>query len=97
MLNTVFALAHPFHVLIVDDGSPDGTAQIVKDLQEAYRDRLHLLERAGKLGLGTAYIAGVKWGLEQGYAFICEMDADFSHNPQDLQRLYEACAVTVVE
>jgi len=93
MLNTVFALTHPFHVLIVDDGSPDGTAQLVKNLQEIYSDRLHLLERAGKLGLGTAYIAGFKWGLEQGYAYIFEMDADFSHNPQDLPRLYEACAV----
>ncbi|WP_353482241.1 polyprenol monophosphomannose synthase [Haliscomenobacter sp.] len=92
MLNTVFSLAHPFHVLIVDDGSPDGTAQIVKNLQLVYPGRLHLLERAGKLGLGTAYIAGFNWGLANNYDYIFEMDADFSHNPKDLIRLYEACA-----
>jgi dolichol-phosphate mannosyltransferase len=92
MLNTVFLLAHPFHVLIVDDGSPDGTAQIVKNLQSVFPGRLHLLERSGKLGLGTAYIAGFKWGLANNYNYIFEMDADFSHNPQDLIRLYEACA-----
>ncbi len=92
MLNTVFSLPRTFHVLIVDDGSPDGTGQIVKNLQQVYPDQLHLLERSGKLGLGTAYIAGFKWGLTHGYEYIFEMDADFSHNPQDLPRLYEACA-----
>lgn len=93
MLNTVFALPHPFHVLIVDDGSPDGTAQIVKTMQEQYPEQLHILERSGKQGLGTAYIAGFKWALANGYDYIFEMDADFSHNPQDLTRLYEACAL----
>lgn len=93
MLNTVFALPHTFHVLIVDDGSPDGTAQIVKAMQAQYAEQLHILERSGKQGLGTAYIAGFKWGLANGYDYIFEMDADFSHNPQDLPRLYEACAL----
>jgi len=93
MLNTVFALPHPFHVLIVDDGSPDGTAQIVKTMQTQYPKQLHILERSGKQGLGTAYIAGFKWALANGYDYIFEMDADFSHNPQDLPRLYEACAL----
>lgn len=93
MLNTVFALPHPFHVLIVDDGSPDGTAQIVKTIQVQYPEQLHILERSGKQGLGTAYIAGFKWALANGYDYIFEMDADFSHNPQDLPRLYEACAL----
>lgn len=92
MLNTVFSLPRAFHVLIVDDGSPDGTGQIVKNLQQVYPGQLHLLERSGKLGLGTAYIAGFKWGLEKGYDYIFEMDADFSHNPQALPLLYEACA-----
>ena len=81
----------PFHVLIVDDGSPDGTGNAVKKLQESYPDSLHLLERAGKLGLGTAYISGFKFGLKHNYDLICEMDADFSHNPKDLPRLVEAC------
>jgi dolichol-phosphate mannosyltransferase len=81
-----------FHVLIVDDGSPDGTAQIVKTLQAStWAGRLHLLERAGKLGLGTAYIAGFKWGIEQRYDYIFEMDADFSHDPTDLPRLLAEC------
>lgn len=80
-----------FHVLIVDDGSPDGTADIVKALQEEYSGRLFLEERKGKLGLGTAYIHGFRWGLARGYAFVFEMDADFSHNPNDLIRLHQAC------
>ncbi len=81
-----------FHVLIVDDGSPDGTADIVKHLQEnTFQGRLHLIQRTGKLGLGTAYIAGFKWALERGYDFVFEMDADFSHNPLDLPRLLHAC------
>lgn len=87
----VLSLAGGFHILIVDDGSPDGTAQIVKKLQQSYPEHLHLLERSGKLGLGTAYIAGFKWGLNKGYEYIFEMDADFSHNPDDLIRLYQAC------
>lgn len=91
MLRTVFALPKEFHVLIVDDGSPDGTAQIVKNLQTEFRDKLHILERKGKLGLGTAYIAGFKWALERHYGYIFEMDCDFSHNPKDLVRLYEGC------
>jgi dolichol-phosphate mannosyltransferase len=78
--------------LIIDDGSPDGTAAIVKNLQKEFQDRLFLIEREGKLGLGTAYIRGFKWALEPGYAFIFEMDADFSHSPKDLPRLYAACA-----
>ena len=78
-------------MLVIDDGSPDGTASIVKELMLVYPDRLFLQERKGKLGLGTAYIAGFKWSIEHGYAFIFEMDADFSHNPKDLERLYAAC------
>jgi dolichol-phosphate mannosyltransferase len=92
IIDAVFALETPFHILIVDDGSPDGTAQLVKNHQVYYPDALHIVERKGKLGLGTAYIAGFKWGLENGYDYICEMDADFSHNPNDLPRLVEACA-----
>ncbi len=87
----VFALPDRFHVLIVDDGSPDGTADIVRSLQPEFTDRLHLLERHGKLGLGTAYIAGFRWGLEREYAFFFEMDADFSHDPHDLPRLLAKC------
>lgn len=90
MLDTVMALEPAFHVLIVDDGSPDGTADVVKENQKS-QDRLHILERSGKLGLGTAYIAGFKWALEKGYDLIYEMDCDFSHNPKDLIRLREAC------
>ena len=75
----------------MDDGSPDGTAAIVKESQAGAKDRLHLIERSGKLGLGTAYITGFKWALAQDYAYVFEMDADFSHNPDDLIRLYEAC------
>ena len=87
----VFALPVPFHILVIDDGSPDGTAAIVKNLmQSEFADRLFLVERQGKLGLGTAYICGFRWGLEHGYDYIFEMDADFSHNPQDLLKLYQA-------
>ena len=92
IIRKVFSLTGGFHILIVDDGSPDGTADIVKRLQKEFSDRLFLLERKGKLGLGTAYIAGFKWALEKGYEFIFEMDADFSHDPEDLVRLHEACA-----
>jgi len=88
----VMSLPNNFNVLIVDDGSPDGTAQIVKNLQSKYTNRLHIEERKGKLGLGTAYIHGFKYALRKGYDYIFEMDADFSHNPNDLSRLYDACA-----
>lgn len=91
MVRTVMALAGDFHLLIVDDGSPDGTAGIVKNLQQTFPGRLHLAERTGKLGLGTAYIFGFKWALARQYAYIMEMDADFSHDPNDLQRLVAAC------
>ena len=90
VLGRVFALDPPFDVLVVDDGSPDGTAGIVKDLQAHWPGRLHLLERQGKQGLGTAYIAGFKWALQREYAFIFEMDADLSHDPDDLLRLVAA-------
>ena len=84
---------HRFDILIIDDGSPDGTANIVKGLIAAeFADRLHIVERSGKLGLGTAYIAGFRWALDHGYDYVFEMDADFSHNPNDLPRLYKACA-----
>ncbi|MEN9497579.1 MAG: hypothetical protein RL750_478 [Bacteroidota bacterium] len=92
LLHKVFSLEKDFHVLIVDDGSPDGTAELVKELQSSFSDRLHLLQRSGKLGLGTAYLAGFKWGLDKGYEYLFEMDADFSHNPDDLLRLLDACA-----
>lgn len=91
MIHKVFSLPSNFHLLVVDDGSPDGTAAIVKNLQATYPGQLHIEERAGKMGLGTAYIHGFKWCLAQGYEYICEMDADFSHNPDDLERLLEAC------
>ncbi|MBS1759925.1 MAG: polyprenol monophosphomannose synthase [Bacteroidetes bacterium] len=91
ILHAVFALNEGFHVLVIDDGSPDGTAQIVKDLQTKFPEQLFLEERKGKAGLGTAYIHGFKWALSKGYHFIFEMDADFSHNPEDLPRLYDAC------
>lgn len=87
----VFALEGCYHILVIDDGSPDGTAAKVKEMQSEFPDRLFLIEREGKLGLGTAYITGFKWGLEKGYDYIFEMDADFSHAPSDLPRLYEAC------
>lgn len=92
IVRAVMDLEGNFHVLIVDDGSPDGTADIVKALQGLYSGRLFLEERRGKLGLGTAYIHGFKWSLERGYQFVFEMDADFSHNPNDLIRLHQACA-----
>ena len=92
MIETVFSLPHPFHVLIVDDGSPDGTAALIKEQQRVFPDKLFLIERKGKLGLGTAYIAGFRWGLARDYQYFFEMDADFSHPPADLVRLYEACA-----
>jgi len=91
IIREVMALDPPFHVLIVDDGSPDGTAEIVKTLQSEFPEKLFLEERKGKLGLGTAYIHGFRWALARNYAFIFEMDADFSHNPKDLVRLREAC------
>ncbi|MDR1437151.1 MAG: polyprenol monophosphomannose synthase [Candidatus Symbiothrix sp.] len=92
MIRKVFSLSKPFDILIVDDASPDGTGEIVKRLQQRFPGRLHLLEREGKLGLGTAYITAFKWALQQNYEYIFEMDADFSHNPDDLIRLYEPCA-----
>ncbi len=91
IVRAVFDLTIPFDVLIVDDGSPDGTADIIKSLQNEFSGRLHLLERKGKLGLGTAYIDGFKWGLAKDYEYFFEMDADFSHNPKDLVRLHHAC------
>ncbi len=93
IVRKVFSLSLPFHILIVDDGSPDGTANKVKSLQTEFPERLHLEQRQGKLGLGTAYIHGFRYAIKNGYEFVCEMDADFSHNPEDLVRLYEACAV----
>lgn len=92
IIRAVFGLEKVFHILIIDDGSPDGTANIVKRLINEFPTRLFIVERSGKLGLGTAYIAGFKWGLAHGYKYIFEMDADFSHNPNDLPRLYSACA-----
>jgi len=92
IIRKVFSLEKAYHVLIVEDNSPDGTADIVKGLMKEFPDQLFIEERKGKLGLGTAYIHGFKWGLAKGYDYIFEMDADFSHNPDDLTRLYEACA-----
>lgn len=92
MVRKVFSLGHPFHILIVDDGSPDGTAEKVKELQGEFGDRLLLSEREGKQGLGTAYIHGFDIALKKGYDYIFEMDCDFSHNPEDLIHLYEACS-----
>jgi dolichol-phosphate mannosyltransferase len=91
ILHAIFNLAEGFHVLVIDDGSPDGTAAIVKELQGKFPGHLFLEERTGKLGLGTAYIHGFKWAIRNGYEFVFEMDADFSHNPNDLPRLYQAC------
>lgn len=91
MVRKVLSLNGGFHLLIIDDGSPDGTASMVKKLQNEFNGTLHLIERSGKQGLGTAYISGFKWALEKNYKYIFEMDADFSHNPDDLLRLYEAC------
>ena len=92
IIRAVFGLEKVFHILIIEDGSPDGTAAIVKELQKEFPERLFMVERTGKLGLGTAYICGFKWAIEHGYDYIFEMDADFSHNPNDLPRLYNACA-----
>ncbi len=93
IIRAVFGLPHPFHILIIDDNSPDGTAPIVKRLQQQeFAERLFLIERSGKLGLGTAYITGFKWAIKHRYDYIFEMDADFSHNPDDLPRLYDACS-----
>ena len=93
IIRAVFALEKCFHILVIDDGSPDGTASIVKNLMATeFGDRLFIIERSGKLGLGTAYIAGFKWSIEKKYDYIFEMDADFSHAPSDLPRLYAACA-----
>ena len=91
IIRTVFSLEVDFHVLVIDDGSPDGTASIVKSLQNEFKEKLHILERSGKQGLGTAYILGFEWGLDNGYDYMFEMDADFSHSPKDLIRLYNCC------
>lgn len=91
IIRKVFSLDGGFDILIIDDGSPDGTADIVKRLQQEFPERLHMIERPGKLGLGTAYITGFKWSIDKGYDYTFEMDADFSHNPEDLPRLYQAC------
>ena len=93
IIDAVVSLPHSFDVLVVDDNSPDGTAAIVKSKMDDYPGRVHILEREGKQGLGTAYIAGFKWGIEHKYDYIIEMDADFSHNPEDLLKLYEATAI----
>lgn len=92
IIRAVFSLSQVFDILVIDDGSPDGTANIVKSLQSEFPNQLFIVERKGKLGLGTAYIAGFKWALERNYGYIFEMDADFSHNPEDLPKLYDACA-----
>ena len=92
MIRTLRSLEGDYHVLIIDDGSPDGTAAIVRSLQTEFPDRLFLIERAGKQGLGTAYLTGFRWSLEHGYDYVFEMDADFSHKPSDVPRLYAACA-----
>ncbi len=92
IIRKVFSLEGDYHILIIDDGSPDGTAAIVKGLQTEFTEKLFMVERKGKLGLGTAYLAGFKWALEHNYDYVFEMDADFSHNPDDLDKLYKACA-----
>ena len=92
IIRTVFGLEKVFHILILDDGSPDGTADIVKHLQEEFPGQLHLIQRPKKMGLGTAYITGFKWALEHQYDYVFEMDADFRHDPNDLPRLYKACS-----
>lgn len=92
IIKAIFELPRVFDILVIDDNSPDKTADIVKNLQKIFPDRLYLVERSGKLGLGTAYITGFKWALKRSYQYIFEMDADFSHNPSDLSRLYDSCA-----
>ena len=92
IIRKVFSLEGRYHILVIEDGSPDGTGAIVKDLMKEFPDRLFIIERTGKQGLGTAYIAGFKWSVEHGYDYVFEMDADFSHNPDDLPRLYKACS-----
>ena len=92
IIRAVFALEGGYHILVIEDGSPDGTAAIVKTLQKEFSERLFMIERKGKQGLGTAYITGFRWCIEHEYDYIFEMDADFSHNPNDLQKLYQACA-----
>ncbi len=93
IIRKVMSLSETFDILILDDGSPDGTGKKVKEIQNEFTQHLHLIERNGKLGLGTAYIYGFKWALKNGYQFIYEMDADFSHNPEDLIKLYKACKI----
>ena len=92
IIRAIFALEGEYHVIVIEDGSPDGTGQIVRRLQDEFPDRLFMIERAGKQGLGTAYIAGFKWAIRHGYDYVFEMDADFSHNPDDVPKLYRACA-----
>ncbi len=92
IIRAIFKLEGGYNILVIEDGSPDGTAEIVKKLQKEFPESLFMIERKGKLGLGTAYLTGFKWALEKGYDYIFEMDADFSHNPVDVPRLYEACA-----
>ncbi len=92
IVRAIFRLDGDYHILVIDDGSPDGTADIVKRLMEEFPTRLFILQRSGKQGLGTAYITGFKWAIEHKYDYIFEMDADFSHNPEDLPRLYQVCA-----
>ena len=90
MIEKVFSLPVDFDLLIIDDNSPDGTAELVREMQKKYPTKLHMIQRSGKLGLGTAYITGFKWALEKNYTMVCEMDCDFSHNPEDLPRLRKA-------
>lgn len=97
LIRKIFSLEKDFHILVVDDGSPDGTGGIVKGMLTEFSGRLHIEERTGKLGLGTAYIHGFKWALNHDYQYIFEMDADFSHNPVDLERLHEACSTEGVD
>ena len=92
IIRAVFGLDGEYHIIVIEDGSPDGTGEIVKRMQKEFPERLFMIERSGKQGLGTAYIAGFKWAVSHGYDYIFEMDADFSHNPEDVPRLYAACA-----